>query len=152
VLRAVRAAGGTYPPAYVEDADTQIAEWLERYPAAVRLVALVDGAVVGHVQLVAVEATDQDLPGALRRAGIDTVGIVELARLFVSPARRGGGVGRALFDAASSAASSLGLRPALCVLVTQREAVALYRDAGWVELDSFVGVSGVENLVFVAPT
>jgi cystathionine gamma-synthase len=153
VLVAVRAAGGTYPPPYVPDDADAIAEWLERYPAAVRLVAVRVDEVVGHVQLATAEQTDPDLPKALRTTGAcNPAAVVELARLFVAPSQRRSGVGRELLRAATAAGWKMGYRPALCVMVTQTEAVELYRREGWQPGGSFVGhPSGVENLIFLAP-
>lgn len=153
VLEAVRAAGGTYPPAYVSENTDAITEWLERYPASVRLVAQVDGVVIGHVQLAAVEGADQDLPSALAASGAyNPSGTIELTRLFVHPAHRRGGVGRLLLRAAARTGWELGYRPALCVMTTQTEAVELYRSEGWEAAGSFIGdPSGIENLIFLAP-
>ena len=153
VLQAVRAAGGTYPPVYVSEDPDAIAEWLERYPACVRLVAEIDGTVVGHVQLTTPEEADPDLPSALTDSGAyNPAGIVEVARLFVHPEYRRSGVGSVLLRAATRAGWELGYRPALCVMVTQHEAVELYRREGWEAAGSFTGhPSGVENLIFLAP-
>jgi cystathionine gamma-synthase len=153
-IESVRAAGGTYPPAYVPSDPDAIAEWLERYPASVRLVAKVDEVEVGHVQLSAIEETDLDLPSALDASGAyNPAGIVEVARLFVHPEHRRSGVGRALLRAAARAGWHLGYRPALCVMATQPEAIELYRSEGWEAAGSFTGhPSGVENLIFLAPS
>ncbi|HKA89537.1 MAG TPA: GNAT family N-acetyltransferase [Haliangiales bacterium] len=68
--------------------------------------------------------------GALRRLDDTTA---ELKRMFVDPATRGRGVGRALLDALEREAAALGVRR--LVLETgerQREALALYRRSGFV--------------------
>jgi cystathionine gamma-synthase len=152
-LAAVRAAGGSYPPPYVSEEAADIAEWLERYPAAVRLVAVLGDEVIGHVQLTEADQTDPDLPGGLRATGAyNPDAVIELARLFVDPAHRRSGVGRALLRAATATGWRMGYRPALCVMVTQTEAVELYRREGWQAAGSFTGhPSGVENLIFLAP-
>jgi cystathionine gamma-synthase len=154
VLEAVRAAGGTYPPAYVPAEAAAIAEWVERYPASVRLVAKVDDVEIGHVQLSTLEQTDTDLPSSLEASGAyNPAGIVEVARLFVHPEHRRAGAGRALLRAAAREGWHLGYRPALCVMATQTEAVGLCRSEGWEAAGSFTGhPSGVENLVFLAPS
>ena len=153
VLTAVRAAGGTYPPPYVADNAADITEWLERYPAAVRLVAVRNNVVVGHVQLATSEQTDPDLPAALTATGsYNPDAVIELARLFVAPSHRRSGVGRALLRAAVDAGWKMGYRPALCVMVTQTEAIELYQREGWTPGGSFIGhPSEVENLIFLAP-
>jgi cystathionine gamma-synthase len=147
----VRNDRGTYLPPYVEASLTGVSEWLQRYPALRRWVAVDGGVVVGHVQVVASADTDPDLPRFLDdHTDVRPDDCLEVARLFVAPSSRRAGVGRALLDAATDFIVASGYRPALCVLTTQSEAAALYRESGWVERGSFVGVSGVENLVFTA--
>jgi GNAT superfamily N-acetyltransferase len=85
--------------------------------AGVFLVAWLDGEPVGC--------------GALRRLGDDQG---EIKRLYVLPAARRRGVGRALLQALEDQARALGI--AALILETgerQPEAMALYRSAGFVE-------------------
>ena len=151
LLLRVRAAGGTYPPAYVEPTLDSVAEWLEKYPALIRLVARIEGRVVGHVQLVSINATDPDVSSALSAAGLDPSDFVESARLFVDPDFQGHGIGRILKRAAAEHAFNIGLRPCSTVMVSQLASLALNDAEGWVRSGSFVGLSGVENVLFVAP-
>jgi GNAT superfamily N-acetyltransferase len=87
--------------------------------------------ICGHVALNA-----QSSPGAmwvLRDAGIvGSVGAV--ARLLVDPDVRRRGVARALLQTARSAAVAHQRIPVLEVIESSHPAIALYRDAGWVEL------------------
>jgi len=73
--------------------------------------------------------------GAIRR--IDE-GLAEIKRMYVRPATRGRGVGAALLAALESEAHQLGVRR--LVLETgerQREALALYRRAGFAVIPAF---------------
>jgi len=151
VLLDVRRDGGSYPPAYVEASVEGMLAWLEQDRPLVRLAAWYAGRVVGHVQLVRVGEGDPDVSAALLSAGHDARGFAESSRLFVHPEFRGLGVGRLLKRAAAARAWSLGLRPVSTVMVSQEESVALNRSEGWVESGSFVGKSGLANLVFLAP-
>ena len=70
-------------------------------------------------------------------AGVRTVGegVGEVRRLWVDPAWRGGGIGRALMIGLEDAARALGL--SALILATgdrQPEAVALYESSGWERL------------------
>jgi GNAT superfamily N-acetyltransferase len=75
----------------------------------------------GHVALVA-------------EADAITGGTVAVARLFVSPAARGGGLGRALLTAARDEAVRRGERAWLEVESGATAAIALYRAAGWLPM------------------
>lgn len=151
VLLDVRLHGGSYPPLYVEATVDGVSRWLEQDSPLLRLVALHDGRVVGHVQLVSAGAGDPDVAQALTGLGFDPKGFAESSRLFVHPEFRGRGIGRLLKQNAALRAWSMGLRPMSTVMVSQGESVALNRAEGWVESGSFVGKSGLVNLVFLAP-
>ena len=66
------------------------------------------------------------------RCAVDDLGWV--ATLFVAPAARGLGVGRALLDAAVAGIRSTGLRPCLEVLPVHAAALAMYTSSGWREV------------------
>jgi GNAT superfamily N-acetyltransferase len=92
-------------------------------PVGVFLVARVDGDAVGCGAL-------RPLPG---RAGYG-----EVKRMYVSPAARGAGVGRALLAALEARGPELGFR--VLRLETgdaQPEAVTLYESAGWIRIASY---------------
>jgi GNAT superfamily N-acetyltransferase len=73
--------------------------------------------------------------GAIRRLAD---GSAELKRMYVAPAARGRGIGRALLDALTREARALGIvRLVLETGVRQPEAVALYTRAGFVPIAPF---------------
>jgi putative acetyltransferase len=62
----------------------------------------------------------------------------ELKRLFVSPAARGRGIGRAILDAIETEAIRAGMTwMRLETGISQPEALRLYRDRGYVECEAF---------------
>jgi GNAT superfamily N-acetyltransferase len=168
LLLSIRIQTGSYPPPYVPANVEGVTEWLTRYPAQQRYVAVSShtdthdhtNRIIGHVQLVSSDQTDKDLPAFLDSHAGDQVGVghvippssnvIELARLFVDPNSAHTGIGRALCRYATQVAHTLGLRTALCVLVTQESAIHLYRTEGYIECGTFIGVSGIENIVFVS--
>lgn len=101
----------------------------------------------------------------MAKAGWRPVGVVgvhryagevgELKRMYVSPAGRGRGAGRALLAAAVAAAADLGL--AELWLQTEPEAMSvayrLYREAGFVDIPPYhdLGVPGVATLGMRVP-
>jgi GNAT superfamily N-acetyltransferase len=93
-------------------------------------VAEQDGQVAGHIALVprSVPAAMELAAAALGRRE-DKLAVV--ARLFVSPRARGGGVGHLLLDAATAEAAARGLWPVLDVDTELTAAIALYESRGW---------------------
>lgn len=92
-----------------------------RPPRGVFLVARVDGETVAS--------------GALKGAG---GGIGSIKRMWVSPSVRGLGIGRRLLDALESEAKALGMHTVrLETNGTLVEAIALYRSAGYAEVEAF---------------
>jgi ribosomal protein S18 acetylase RimI-like enzyme len=90
-------------------------------PAGGVWLAEVDGTAVGCI--------------ALRPRGEDRA---ELKRLYVRPAFRGTGIGRALAERALSAAVEISYRRAcLDTLRTMTGAIALYRSLGFMEIESY---------------
>ena len=81
---------------------------------------------------------------------VDETGVAELKRMYVTPAARGLGAGRALLDAAVTTASGLGFR--VLQLQTRPADMAvehrLYRERGFLEIDGYadLGIEGVCSL------
>jgi GNAT superfamily N-acetyltransferase len=77
-------------------------------------------------------------------------GVAELKRMYVTPAARGLGAGRALLDAAVTTASGLGFRVLQLQTRPADMAVAhrLYRERGFLEIDDYadLGIEGVCSL------
>jgi GNAT superfamily N-acetyltransferase len=100
-------------------------------------VAEVDGRVVGHVAVQAVD--DVFSPGTLAQewsAGhgrpVTELGI--MGTLFVDPAARGRGVGRVLHDASVGWLREHGLAPCLDVVPVHAAALVMYERLGWTEV------------------
>jgi GNAT superfamily N-acetyltransferase len=99
-------------------------------PSLVRLLADRRGGV-----LVAYVADEPVACGAVRLLDPETA---EIKRMFVTPDRRGRGVGRRLLDALERAAADLGCRRVrLDTGERQRAALALYRSAGYAEIEAY---------------
>jgi GNAT superfamily N-acetyltransferase len=100
--------------------------------------AEIDGRPVGHVCRVAPpsghpEAEEMnDACARAHRCSVDDLGWV--ATLFVDPAARGLGVGRALLHTAVTGIRAAGLRPCLEVLPVHAAALAMYESGGWREV------------------
>lgn len=76
--------------------------------------------------------------GCVALRPMPTPGHAEVKRLYVAPEGRGQGLGRALLDAATSAARLRGYRALrLDTLPFMTEAMALYRRAGFREVSAF---------------
>lgn len=116
-------------------------------------VAVAEEAVVGHVAL-------HRPPGsATAAAASEATGLrpeqhLVLSRLFVSPDRRGEGLGKRLLAAAQADAARRGERAVLDVGKDFASAAALYASAGWVRVArdrQVLGPGGFEVWVYVAP-
>jgi GNAT superfamily N-acetyltransferase len=88
------------------------------------------GRVIGQVDLRAGEA-DGSAEVWSRVTGLTPERLALVGRFFVSPERRGRGVGQALLDTACVAAAAHGRHPALDVVETNKAAIALYERRGW---------------------
>jgi GNAT superfamily N-acetyltransferase len=118
-------------------------------------VAVVDGAVVGHVCLNRTSSAPViEVATAALAMPADRLGVV--ARLFVAPEHRRAGVAGRLLDAATAGARQRGVVPILDVAVALTGAVALYERRGWRRLgQATVSIGGdappLDELVLVAP-
>lgn len=94
-----------------------------------------DEALLGQITLR--RPGDQE-PVRLWRARGEPDDCVLISRLFVVPAARRAGLGRALLDTACARAAELGRRPVLDVVAVNRAAIAMYRRLGWIEIGQYV--------------
>ncbi|MBV8159403.1 MAG: GNAT family N-acetyltransferase [Acidimicrobiia bacterium] len=125
MARAVRAMDN-YPPRGTID----VAWFLAPPEHLAAWVVEDESSIAGHVALHSATdyVTTRLASGHLGRQQ-SALGLV--ARLFVDPARRGSGVGRALLAQATASAVQRGLHPVLDVATHLVGAVALYESAGW---------------------
>src|SRR5262249_32483707 len=93
-------------------------------------VAELDGAVVGHVALHN-RSWSGVMAAARQHTGRTDEQLAVLSRLLVSPLARSHGLGRALLEAATAKAQSLGRLAILDVVTTYTGAIRLYEAAGW---------------------
>jgi GNAT superfamily N-acetyltransferase len=114
-----------YPRRWPDDP----AGWLTRPSLIDTWVATLDGKVVGHVGLS--ETSKHNAAPAMFSGQAAMV-----TRLFVSPAARGHGVGRALMEQVVRAARERGLHPVLDVDSSSTAAITFYESLGWRRLGS----------------
>ncbi|WP_206074529.1 GNAT family N-acetyltransferase [Antribacter gilvus] len=129
-LRLVHERDG-YPMVWPEDP----VAWLSPGRSLDGWVALLDGAVVGHVLLVEGDVVEHAAEVAVA-ASVAVAQLAGVSRLFVAPAARGGGVAAALLDRALRASAERGRRLALDVLDDGGPAVRLYERLGWARVTS----------------
>jgi GNAT superfamily N-acetyltransferase len=125
VLEAVHHADG-YPNYWPDDP----ARWLSPTETLGAWVAEADGLVLGHIVLRAATA-EAGVQAWFDATGLPPERLASVTRFFVSPELRGAGIGGALLDAACAEAAARGLRPALEVVETDRDAGSLYERRGW---------------------
>lgn len=104
--------------------------WLAPVDELASWVAERDGSVLGHVILRPVVGTDAAEPVAVA-TGVPVDRIALLARLFVAPNARRGGLARRLVDVVRAEALGRGLLLALDVVDDHGWAVAFYERLGW---------------------
>jgi GNAT superfamily N-acetyltransferase len=138
-------------PALVSDGLRDFVEGRAFYEA---WVAEVHGEVVGQV-LLRPRSSPMVMEVARQATGLpdDRFGVI--SRLFVSPAARRHGVGRALLGTATSAAVSRGLVPVLDVVTKNRAAMALYESTGWARIGTAAvrlpDGSTLDEVVYLGP-
>lgn len=107
-----------------QDVEHELGALFEQYgpPGGAALLGLVDGTAVGCAGVRALEPPE----------------VAELKRMYVKPAARGIGLGRALTRASLEAARRLGYRRIrLDTVEEMREAGELYRSEGFVEIPAY---------------
>jgi GNAT superfamily N-acetyltransferase len=110
--------------------------------------------IVGHVAL---HPTSSSAVMALAEeaTGEPAARLAVVARLMVSPAARGLGVGRRLLETAAAEAQRLGRRPILDVVTDHQAAIELYERCGWTRVGvvtvSLGGPASLDEFVYVSP-
>ena len=126
------------------DAPDAIAAW----------VAESAGEIIGHVALHPTSSPAvMSLACSSTGLAADRFGVV--ARLVVSPAARGRGVGSSLLRAAASASIDRGLHPMLDVHAALEQAIRLYERSGWVRIGAvkvtFQNGLAIDEFVYLVP-
>jgi GNAT superfamily N-acetyltransferase len=124
LLRAVYAAD-EYPTIWPKHPG----RWLTPSRFLAAWVALNGSTVVAHIALVGIaEPADECLVAASGRPASQ---MAEIARLFIHPDSRGGGLAERLLDTASSYAKGRGLLPVIEVNERRARAIRVYERTGW---------------------
>lgn len=125
VLARVHAVNG-YPMHWPADPPA----WLTPHNVVAAWVAEDENSLLGHIALCdAVSDSAAHIWSAAYDLPAERIGVI--AKLFVAPNTRGRGVGAALLAEARAEATTRTLCPALEVLGTDRDAIALYERMGW---------------------
>jgi ribosomal protein S18 acetylase RimI-like enzyme len=125
ILEAVHRADA-YPLFWPDDP----VKWLSPVGMLGAWVAADDGGVVGHIDLGAAE-TDASASVWARATGLPAERLAAIGRFYVSPERRGRGIGDALLDTACEAAAAAARHAVLDVVETNTNAIRLYERRGW---------------------
>ncbi len=150
LLSEVHASDG-YPVEGVADpvawlrSDAMIAAW----------VAVLDGALVGHIALSRATPADGSAGLWAAQSGQPVSELAVLGRLFVGSRARGNHIGRRLVTAATGRARELSLRAVLDVMVKDGAAIRTYENLGWQRLGSITHHFGDNRtepaLAYVSP-
>jgi GNAT superfamily N-acetyltransferase len=141
-------------PAFMPDGPNGLRDFVEGHGFYEAWVAEVDGEVVGQVLLR--PRSSQVAMDVMREAtGLPDERFGVISRLFVSPAARRRGVGRALLGTATGAAVWRGLVPVLDVVTNNQAAMALYESEGWARAGAVVlrlpDGSTMDEVVYIGP-
>lgn len=126
-LRAVHTAGG-YPTAW----PAEPAQWLDPAGLTAAWVAELDGAIVGHIGVLAGVYE----PGLAEASGLPPERLAVVTRLFVDPVARGHGLARRLVERLVEHGRGSGLRVGLDVVDGSTAAITLYESLGWRRIDT----------------
>lgn len=147
-LAQVRARGIYPPPSDVSDDPDDLRDWLLSGSPAARWVATTDGTAVGHAMI---ERPHSYITDRLPSMGHDGSKVLEVCKVFVAPAHRHHGHGRALLSTAREFAHEQGCGLVLAVVDTSTWAIDMYHDQGMVVIGEFAGIHG-RNLVMHTST
>lgn len=139
----VNEADTAYPPmgsVHVQNEDWS--QWLFEEPVVIRLVALKDDKVVGHIVL---ESAHDYITDRLEDNSTD---YLEIGQFFVDPTIQREGVGNKLFQSACQEAKLLLSKISLVVLDGSDSAKRFYLHHGLREVSKFSGRDGV-NTIFI---
>jgi GNAT superfamily N-acetyltransferase len=130
-------------PAFIAEPDA-IAAW----------VAVAGEEIVGHIALHP-NSSEAAMSLARSTTGLPSSRLGFVSRLFVAPATRRSGIGRALLETAEEHARGRGLHPVLDVVTRFQPAIELYETSGWTRAGKVVahipGDVALEEFVYVAP-
>lgn len=139
----INEADSAYPPPgniNVQNEDWE--SWLFEDSVTVRLVAMKDGLVVGHVVL---EPVNDYITQRLEST---TDSYLEIGQFFVDPVIQKAGIGNKLFQTALEISKNLEHKIALVVLDGSDDAKRFYAHHGLREVGKFTGRDGV-NTIFI---
>ena len=147
-LLRIRESGGNYPSSLDIVRSRKGAEqWLDSGGSLNRFVALVDGEVVGHIQIIASRPL---LTAHLLSQSIDTLGndgFAEIAKLFVNPDFGRRNIGALLLNKTFEVSRNLGFQAASSVVDTATAALRLYESHA-TNVGTFPTLHGV-NVAFI---
>lgn len=139
----VNEADPAYPPSgsvHVQNEDW--GQWLFEEPVFIRLVALNDDKIVGHIVLESAHDYITD------RLTDSSTNYLEIGQFFVDPAIQREGIGNKLFQSACQDVRLLRSKISLVVLDGSDSAKRFYLHHGLREVSKFTGRDGV-NTIFV---
>lgn len=147
----VRAGDPSYPPPHdAEQSYDSMKAWLMEENPFMRIVAMVDNEVAGHISLTLAHSYLRDHLSRNKYVAKQPNGFLEISKFFVDPAFQKHGVGHILFNHAIDTALSAQFQPALAVIETSTKAIHFYKHWGMEDVGEFNGIHG-KNFVFVAP-
>lgn len=127
----VRDGDPSYPPPRdAEQSFDSMKAWLMEEDPFMRIAAMVDGEVAGHISLTKAHPYLQNHLSSKGYVAKQPHGFLEISKFFVDPAFQKHGVGHLLFNHAISTAISAQFQPALAVIETSTKAIHFYKRFG----------------------